>query len=228
MFALDAETECFAQRCIDGISAIVPLSSCAFYRVDDDFSPRGWLLHRVEDHLHRIYLDCYQHLDPLHPMNFGIGRHAVLPMNEVFPWNERINSPYGEFMSRNDIVDVVELFMRSEGRIVAGFSLLRSAELGGFDNRDLITLGHLHGLLEMASARALPASKAAPNGCILARLTPREREVAFMLRDGDSNKVMAQKMGVGLATVKTHLIQMFRKIGVANRTEFVSRVFLNG
>jgi DNA-binding NarL/FixJ family response regulator len=80
----------------------------------------------------------------------------------------------------------------------------------------------------MASERVMSASKAEPKSCILDQLTPREREVALMLRAGESNKVVAQRMGVELSTVKTHLIQMFRKIGVANRTEFVSRVFLDG
>lgn len=225
--AMLAETEHYARRCINSITSLVPMSSCAFYQVDGELRPHDWLLHQVAGHLHQHYLNQYQDLDPLHPTKFGSDQCAVVPMDEALPLNERINSPYGDFMSRNAIADVVELFMRSQGRIVAGFSLLRSEELGGFHTRDLQTLGHLHGLLELAAEHALPALQTEEVGGALARLTPREREVALMLRNGESNKTIALQFGVGLSTVKTHLLQMFRKLNVVNRTEFVYQVFLN-
>ncbi|MCW5342331.1 response regulator transcription factor, partial [Pseudomonas aeruginosa] len=53
-----------------------------------------------------------------------------------------------------------------------------------------------------------------------------EREIALLLRDGVSNKCLAQCLGLGLPTVKTHLLNLFRKTGARSRTELVKRLFL--
>ena len=50
-------------------------------------------------------------------------------------------------------------------------------------------------------------------------LSPREREIIRLLTTGDSNKLMARKIGITEATVKVHLKSVQRKIGVINRTQ---------
>ncbi|WP_164707486.1 helix-turn-helix domain-containing protein, partial [Metapseudomonas otitidis] len=59
-------------------------------------------------------------------------------------------------------------------------------------------------------------------------LTPREREIALLLRDGLGNKALARHLDLGLPTVKTHLLNLFRKVGARNRTELVGMLFLQG
>jgi two-component system nitrate/nitrite response regulator NarL len=53
----------------------------------------------------------------------------------------------------------------------------------------------------------------------LAQLTPRERDILNMIVDGAPNKVVARALDLQEVTVKAHLRNMFRKLGVANRTE---------
>ncbi|HSV29711.1 MAG TPA: response regulator transcription factor [Candidatus Omnitrophota bacterium] len=57
-----------------------------------------------------------------------------------------------------------------------------------------------------------------PNSPI-AQLTPRERDILDMIVDGAPNKVIARALNLQEVTVKAHLRNMFRKLGVANRTE---------
>ena len=57
-------------------------------------------------------------------------------------------------------------------------------------------------------------------------LTPRERQIALLLRQGASNKQLAQELNVGLPTIKTHLINLFRKTHASSRTELVGILFL--
>src|SRR5436190_4958847 len=52
----------------------------------------------------------------------------------------------------------------------------------------------------------------------LSKLTSRERQVIIMAAEGLSNKVIAKRLSVSEATVKIHLHNVYRKIGVANRT----------
>ena len=57
-------------------------------------------------------------------------------------------------------------------------------------------------------------------------LTYREEQIARLVRDGRSNKEIARDLALGQPTVKTHLMRMYRKLGVSNRTELVGALFL--
>ncbi len=50
-------------------------------------------------------------------------------------------------------------------------------------------------------------------------MTSRQREVLSCLRLGKSNKQIARELGMQEATVKVHIRQIMRKLGVANRTQ---------
>ena len=58
----------------------------------------------------------------------------------------------------------------------------------------------------------------------LTNLTSREREVIVMVAGGLSNKEIARRLSVSEATVKIHLHNVYRKIGVANRTALAALV----
>lgn len=86
-----------------------------------------------------------------------------------------------------------------------------------FEHRD--TLGHAP---ELGPRPALgPASP-------VARLTPRERDILDMIVDGAPNKVIARALTLQEVTVKAHLRNMFRKLGVANRTEAARIAMVSG
>ena len=50
-------------------------------------------------------------------------------------------------------------------------------------------------------------------------LTHRQNEVLYCLREGQPNKVIAHKLGMSEATVKVHVRDLMRKLGVQNRTQ---------
>lgn len=54
-------------------------------------------------------------------------------------------------------------------------------------------------------------------------LTPRERRVLALLVEGRSNREIASELFIGESTVKTHLRNVYEKLGVANRIQAVNR-----
>ncbi len=50
-------------------------------------------------------------------------------------------------------------------------------------------------------------------------LTPREREILCHVSEGQSNKVIARKLGISDGTVKLHVKAILRKLGVHSRVE---------
>ena len=59
-------------------------------------------------------------------------------------------------------------------------------------------------------------------------LSPREIEVMHLVVQGLTNREIAQRLGIGEVTVKTHNQRLFEKLGVRNRTELVARVLSGG
>ena len=54
-------------------------------------------------------------------------------------------------------------------------------------------------------------------------LSPRELEVLRLVADGRSNPEIARALFIGEATVKTHLLHVFEKLEVNDRTRAVTR-----
>ena len=54
-------------------------------------------------------------------------------------------------------------------------------------------------------------------------LSPRETQVLALVADGRSNGAIATALFVSEATVKTHLLHVFEKLGVSDRTRAVTR-----
>jgi NarL family two-component system response regulator LiaR len=67
------------------------------------------------------------------------------------------------------------------------------------------------------AADALVRSVSAPPGA--ESLTAREREVLKLMADGLTNADIAERLVIGVATVKTHVSSIISKLGVSTRTE---------
>ena len=50
-------------------------------------------------------------------------------------------------------------------------------------------------------------------------LTPREREVLACLAAGDNNRLIAEQLGIGEGTVRSHVHVLLQKLQVSNRTQ---------
>lgn len=74
----------------------------------------------------------------------------------------------------------------------------------------------MSGLPEPAAADAPPASS-------VAKLTSRQQEILGMLQAGKANKEIANELGIGVGTVKQHVVALFKKLKARNRTMAVSR-----
>lgn len=82
-------------------------------------------------------------------------------------------------------------------------------------------------ILDIAPATAMPSrrlAQAAPS----ARLTSRQRDILQMLADGDSNKLIASRLGIADATVRTHVSSILRSLAARNRTEAVVKALGEG
>lgn len=77
-----------------------------------------------------------------------------------------------------------------------------------------------HAPLDPRVARALlpVAGRSAPAPAAAAGLSGREREVLELVAQGMANKQVARRLGITERTVKVHLTNVYRRIGVGDRT----------
>ena len=61
------------------------------------------------------------------------------------------------------------------------------------------------------------SSKYIESSSLLSTLSSREKEVAYMIRDGKSNKTIANSLNISERTVKAHLTSIFKKLKISDR-----------
>ena len=57
------------------------------------------------------------------------------------------------------------------------------------------------------------------------RLTPRQRDLLHLLAAGHTNTQIARRLGIAEGTVRTHLENIYERLGVSSRTAAVTRAF---
>ncbi|KWF30211.1 helix-turn-helix transcriptional regulator [Burkholderia pseudomultivorans] len=225
------------RACVDAFDAFASPSAIVFYRLDASGEPADFELFGMPEAMHRTYVARYRMLDPLHPSRCAAGERAVVTLSSELPDERRDASAYWtRFLRRHDVADVVEIWLRDAGRTVGAFSLLRFeggvAARGGdgasarFAPGEIDALARLQPIAEAALSPLLRARRGIHRIDCEARLTYREEQIARLVRDGRSNKEIARDLALGQPTIKTHLMRMYRKLGVSNRTELVGALFL--
>ena len=98
-----------------------------------------------------------------------------------------------------------------------GNFIVRALELANISSKQLVkTEGTTKEWRWRSEEDLLPASKKA-----LKLLTEREKEVLFLLVTGLPNKSLAKKLFVSDATIKTHTLNIYKKMDVVNRTSAI-------
>ncbi len=102
----------------------------------------------------------------------------------------------------------------------------RALDIGpaGLDSRDpALILSAAH--LTAAGYGVTPVHDAVP---VRARLSAREQQVAALLLEGASNKVIARALGISVHTAKFHVTAVLDKVGARNRADAVSIILREG
>jgi DNA-binding NarL/FixJ family response regulator len=78
----------------------------------------------------------------------------------------------------------------------------------------------------IAAGAGRPAQVREPPG--FDDLTPREREIFFLIAAGHSNGAMADQLHLGLETVRTHVKHVLFKLGLRDRVQLVVTAYESG
>lgn len=102
---------------------------------------------------------------------------------------------------------------------IATLSSLSRIETGRFQ----VTID-LHAI-EILGAPMIVVQPLPVGAAALAALSPREREVAALMMRGFSNKIIAGKLAISVATVKDHVHKILSKTGASSRSQMTAMLY---
>jgi DNA-binding CsgD family transcriptional regulator len=147
------------------------------------------------------------------------GRRTALKFSDfVSPRGRRRHPWYAEVMRPSSIEHECKVMLPSRCHVVRGLFFIRRPGTRDFGERDRAVLNVLRP--QLGAIRERWERRRRPDG-----LTPRETEVVHLLRAGLTNQEIAERLVISTGTVRTHLENVFAKLGVHTRTAAVARAF---
>lgn len=131
----------------------------------------------------------------------------------------RRNPFWVEMMRDSDHEHVIKLWLPAPVGIVRGIWVSRASDRPDFSKRDSDVLTvlrpHLASVRERWERHRQPARL----------LTRRETDVLELVREGLTNREIADRLVISAGTVRSHLEHSFEKLGVHTRTAALARAF---
>ncbi|RTE67555.1 DNA-binding response regulator [Amphritea opalescens] len=217
----------FQRKALALINDLMPLSELVFFLVEPDMRHRGAVVYKSGADIEKQYEAAYSQMDPLNPERFTNRDDRVVTLDsQMSPHLLKQTIYYQEFMVPNNHRFVADMLFRHEGRIIAVLTMLREAGLGNYSTHELHLLRSLQPFLEYSLNAVYLPHRNDERQSITDHyaLTERELDVLELLLSGSSNKEIALALGLGLATIKTHLHNIFQKVSVQSRSELIAKI----
>jgi len=205
------------------------------------FQAKSSILYWIEDGSRMLVIDafgpCTQSMnrylrdmkacDPLNIERLVSSRKRVATIGndrDLAPINEF--ERYSVYMQDSGFCDVMDFVFWNGEDAFAGLGILKSPEDPPITSEALRVGWAMQPYLEYNLSRH-PQRREYERQRLLRRvygMTRREIEIANLISMGLTNQDIAEDLGIGLGTVKTHLLRVFQKLGVSNRTMLSMRI----
>jgi DNA-binding CsgD family transcriptional regulator len=221
MATAEARVDQFGDETVNVVRRALGAQWGSFYRLGGGQRPFGFRNHDVPKEFGVAYAQRQmQHVDPLHPFRLVPRRQRFVTMGDARAGNLTRHREFLSFLHSFGAQDAAEMIFSYRGKAVAGLSIVWTG--GRPDHRATVELGcTLHSYIEFNLSAVWPGL--GPQGADYI-FTDREKEVIDVVCRGLTNDQIAWHLNIGLATVKTHLIHIFKKAGVETRGELISRM----
>lgn len=201
--------------------SVFQASSAVFYWIDED---RSMVVADATGPCCRYigrYVRDMQAFDPLNIDRLVSSRKRVATMS-----HDRSLAPrsaferYSSYLAESEIVDVLDFVFWQDNQPIAGLGILKRRDDPLISGETLRVAQSMQPYIEYhIGSHPRPRDRRRQRMLQLVYgLTAREIKIAELIRDGLANRHIAETLNIGLGTVKTHLLHIFQKMDVSNRT----------
>lgn len=223
----------FGDRTLELVCGALEAEWGVFFLLDESIAGYGYRSRGAPLDLPLSYSgQGMERTDPLHPRRLCSEKRRFTtifdPSLFADPNQRNDQQRFWAFLQSFGARDAAEMIFWNGRRPIGGVSLIwRGKTSRCRDNALALSLQpfiefNLLAACGDLSARAPAAEPPAPS-----ELSPREYQIADLVCRGYTNAEIATLLGVSLATVKTHLLHIFRKVDVNNRAALTRYISLH-
>lgn len=218
----------FAVETMQFLSTILRTDKMLFYTVDQSAKWPIFVPRHIDEDLLTGYMSSVRDVDPFNTERALLSGSSVEVASQGaarLPYGERFMDFFGSY----GFGEIVELFFRdAKRRLCGGLSIPLTHSQSNEENvrRVVSDVVNCHRFIEFnfVSQRVNVSNVNAEwclNGFPLSR---REAQIARLIADGRSNQEISQALCISLATVKSHLNNIFGKVQVSSRTALAAKI----
>ncbi|TGR33473.1 LuxR family transcriptional regulator [Mesorhizobium sp. M8A.F.Ca.ET.202.01.1.1] len=194
-----------------------------FYRRDitsltiDDAGPDRW----NRDYDARIYRQ-----DPFFQRFASTRQDFLLPLSALSHGDFQRTPYYREFYGPSGSFDEITGVFNLDGLTAGYVTFLRRNGAPRFGEHDLAVAGAASSATKLILQRLLHLCRLRDKGSALeaagSQLSARQRQIARLLIEGGSAKTIARNLSISPGTVRNHIKQVYRKLGVHSQVELLA------
>jgi DNA-binding CsgD family transcriptional regulator len=227
----ELEVERFADETLALVCRSLGAQWGSWYRIGPDLRPFAFRLHGIPPDFGAAYSRNHmEDVDPLHPFRLVPRRRRFAMLADARAESLERHRDFISFLHSFGAHEEGEMIFRCSDHAVAGLSLVWTEKRP--EHRAVSELGStLQSYVEFNLGNLWRANGWLPSvdaGTGDGEFSRREVEVIDGVCRGFTNQQIAQQLNIGIATVKTHLIHVFKKAGVETRGELISRMLARG
>ncbi len=213
-------------ECVTLLTSLTPAVGAICYELDQDDKPKHCQLHDIQPEFHQAYEKKFHQYDPLLPQYFRHQHHrSIVSIGTILATNELHKSTFcHQYLYPAGYQDLIDLHFRHKGKLVAGLTLFFNQRVALENKSKLAKFQAIHQFIE-ASIEKLPSLRKQDRFQTFSshhKLTQKESKVFGLIIKGMSNQAIADTLYCSLATIKTHLQNIFNKLGLNSKTEVIS------
>jgi DNA-binding CsgD family transcriptional regulator len=202
-------------------------SSSVFYWIDEAMEMADVELTGSCRRTFHLYQRGMKHFDPLNiPRLVNSGKRISTLHHDYNLAPPAEYDRYRRYLKESAIVDVLDFVFWDGDLPFAGLGILKNPGDPPFSEQMLRFATSMHGYLEfnLSSHPRLQRQRLTWRLGTQFGLTRREIEIAELVCRGLTNHDLGEELGIGLGTVKTHLMRIFSKLGIENRASLSARL----
>lgn len=171
------------------------------------------------------YQSNYWHLDPMHPSNFEDTDTVVITNSMLMSdsaWQK--TEIFKKFLKPIGYFHNADVFFRQEDRIIGVLTLVRKDSTKHFTDQEVALLKKVQPFIQYTLLNVYLSERVHDRQSMSDEynLTTRELDVVELALTGASNKILVEKLNISLPTLRTHLQNVYSKVGVHSNSELIS------
>ncbi|MCA8031089.1 helix-turn-helix transcriptional regulator [Burkholderia cepacia] len=215
----------FVNETMEFVARMTRVRALAFYTVDPEVQQCKFRRLDVPEAFHREYKGGMCRYDPYeyHRVDGMTNRAALLSQTVSAPATPE-NQHYMRFLNAHGYQDIVESVFRSESRLLGGISLLLPHGANCADVAAVVDAMHPYIEYNLRGFTGRSKSEHRDHLSKAYTLSRRELDVVELVMSGQTNSGIAEALHISLATVKSHVLKIFEKVGVPNRASLIALI----